>query len=556
MWSVTLGGQPLSRWGKKLDIQVNPLPSLNLRAWENELENDQDKQFLLHGIENGFDIIDDDVCITPVSCDNHPSAKPGSELYEKASEQVKKEIEAGNYVICDSKPAIISPMAAIPKPDGGVRLIHDCSRPTGMAVNDYCSADWHQKFSRVDDAASLMTPGCYMAKVDLRSAYRSVKISKASQRVTGLKWNFNGKTVYLKDTRLPFGGRLSPGIFHRLTQAVKRMMVRRGFDLLVVYLDDFLIIAETEAQCAEALNCLIQLLRRLGFAIHWGKVVDPCTKLTFLGVELDSNAMSLRLPEDKLQLLRNELHSFLQQKRASKRQFQSLAGRLSWAAGVVKGGRVFLRRVFNKIRSLHHTSHRALIGKEVRNDLHWWYNCLVTFNGRSLLLDHQPIECVFTDACNEAAGGSFGSDWFYFNWSRDLPVAESFHINEKEVLAVVLAAQRWAPLWCNKHIIIYSDNSCTVASLNKGTSRNAIVMKCLRGLFWLSAKYNFHLTSKFIRGIRNVAADSASRLHLPGYLEILLPFTSYTPLKLHMSSCSLQFLLDRFSKWNRSRQLC
>ena len=30
---------------------------LNLEAWENELENDFDKTFLLHGIEFGFDIV-------------------------------------------------------------------------------------------------------------------------------------------------------------------------------------------------------------------------------------------------------------------------------------------------------------------------------------------------------------------------------------------------------------------------------------------------------------------------------------------------------------------
>lgn len=51
--------------------------------------------------------------------------------------------------------------------------------------------------------------------------------------------------VYLKDTKLPFGAKLSPGIFHRLTQAVRRMMARRGFNLLVVYLDDFLIISNS-----------------------------------------------------------------------------------------------------------------------------------------------------------------------------------------------------------------------------------------------------------------------------------------------------------------------
>ena len=52
-------------------------------------------------------------------------------------------------------------MGVIPKPDGGVRLIHDCSHPVGMAVNDYCSVDWHQKFARVDDAAKLMSLGCF-----------------------------------------------------------------------------------------------------------------------------------------------------------------------------------------------------------------------------------------------------------------------------------------------------------------------------------------------------------------------------------------------------------
>ena len=463
---------------KKLGIEVRPTPGLQLSAWEEELKDDPDRDFLLNGIKFGFDIIDAEQNIQPVNSDNHPSAKPSGQFYDKASAQVLKEIEVGNYVICDKAPTIISPMAVVPKPDGEVRLIHDCSRPIGSSVNDYCSADWQQKFSTVDDAAKSMTEGCYFAKVDLKSAYRSVNISERSQQVTGLKWDFNGKTVYLRDTRLCFGARLSPGIFHRLTQAVKRMMSRRGFDLIIVYLDDFLIISKNKEQCALALRVLIQLLRKLGFAIHWGKVVDPTTKITFLGIELDSDTMSLRLPHDKLLSFQQEIQSFLSRKRASKRQLQALAGRLSWAAGVVKGGRVFLRRIFNQISTLKHVSHKALITPAVRADLKWWADFLHTFNGRSALLDAKPLECVFTDACDEAAGGIFGGDWFYFNWARDLPKAGPLHINEKEVLAVVVAATRWAPMWANKRIIIRSDNMVTVASVNKCSSRNHFIMQC------------------------------------------------------------------------------
>ena len=58
-----------------------------------------------------------------------------------------------------------------------------------------------------------------------------------------------------------------------------------------------------------------------------------------------------------------------------------------------------------------------------------------TFNGKARVLDSKPLECVFTDACDDAAGGSFGLDWFYFNWNQDWPKASNFHINEKEIVA-------------------------------------------------------------------------------------------------------------------------
>ena len=106
-------------------------------------------------------------------------------------------------------------------------------------------------------------------------------------------------------------------------------MARKGYDLTIVYLYDFLIISEYKHICAEALKTLIQLLRKLGFMIHWGKVVDPTTRITFLGIDLDSVSMTLRLPQEKLLLLKQELQSSLLRKHFTKCQLQSLADRLS-----------------------------------------------------------------------------------------------------------------------------------------------------------------------------------------------------------------------------------
>lgn len=204
--------------------RTSPTFGLNYTAWEEELRGDIDRTFILTSLQNGFVIIDVNTNPRPVQCENHRSARPGSPLYDQASKQILNEIGMGNYEIVSEPPEIISPLGVIAKPDGGVRLIHDCSMPHGNAVNDYSTEDWHQRFARVDDAAALVTEGCYMAKVDLQSAYRSVRLSKQSQRVTGLKWQFGNRTVYLRDTKLCFGSRLAPGIFHRLTQAVKRML--------------------------------------------------------------------------------------------------------------------------------------------------------------------------------------------------------------------------------------------------------------------------------------------------------------------------------------------
>ena len=218
-----------SRSDKKLEsVSASPQDGLCLSAWEEELQDDFDRDFLLSGIQYGFDIIDQDASPASVECSNHRSAQPGSPLYEQATAQVLKEIQMGHYEVVSQPQRIISPMGVIPKPDGGVRLIHDCLLPKGQSINNYCTSDWHQKFSRVDDAAALVTEGCYMAKVDLQAAYRHVKISEHSKQVTGLKRQFGQKTMYLRDTRLCFESKLAPGIFHRITQAVRRMLISQS----------------------------------------------------------------------------------------------------------------------------------------------------------------------------------------------------------------------------------------------------------------------------------------------------------------------------------------
>ncbi|CAC5389760.1 unnamed protein product [Mytilus coruscus] len=383
----------------------------------------------------------------------------------------------------------------------------------GSAVNDFAGEFDKQRFQTVDDACKLVSKNFYMAKVDLKAAYRSVRISKQSQKVTGLKWAFpDGHEYTFIDKKLPFGSKLAPGIFHRLSQAVRRMMSRRGFTI-VAYLDDFYICERTKKRCAQALAVLIALLRKLGFCISWSKVTDPCQKIVFLGVEIDSTTLETRLPISKLTDLKSELAEFLLRKQ-------------DW--------------------------HKLRMSGEILHDIKWWHDFMSTFNGKSFFLAKVPITSVVTDACKSGAGGFYHSDWCYVNWVEDYPFATQLHINELEAFSVALAVKRWAQNWRGKCIIVYCDNAATISCINKCTSKNAILMSFLRELFWLSATYNFHIIAKHVPGKENILADHISQLHDLTYCEKFLRFYVQPPLLVrdlvkHMSSNAIRFLLLRLT---------
>ena len=70
---------------------------------------------------------------------------------DKVEESVFEELAAGNYVITNSKPVIISALDAVPKPDSAeVRLIHDFSQPSGRALNDYADIESFKHQSLAD----------------------------------------------------------------------------------------------------------------------------------------------------------------------------------------------------------------------------------------------------------------------------------------------------------------------------------------------------------------------------------------------------------------------
>jgi hypothetical protein len=516
-----------------------------LTAWERELINTKDPNtdFILSGITDGFDIVDKGAVPEAVFSRNHPSASPGSPLYGLVHDQVCVEIAAGNYIISDEQPTIVSPLCAIPKDHKSIRLIHDASYPEGKSLNDYATITEKDRYETVDTATAMMTPNCYMAKVDLASAYRSVHISESSQKFTGLQFCVNGQTVFLKDRKLSFGSRLAPHVFSTLSQAVKRMMQHRHFNVCC-YLDDFLIVEDTFERCKDGFNVLITLLRDLGFMINWSKVCDPSQLIIFLGIELDSKYMITRLPKGKLEALQDMLRELRALKRISRRQLERITGRLSHATQVIHCGRAFLHSMYDAIARTRSRKSRIRLAGLIREDLNWWFQTMEGLNGKSICINKQTMLGLQTDSCVVGAAAVYGPHYCYINWSQDWPQADSLHINYKETLIVVLAAARFGPLWRKKRIIVQTDNTVTVSLINRLTAREPLVLKCVKYLLYLSVMYDFEITAVHIPGKLNYLADALSRLHEPKMFNCF-PLSMFFNSTCYISDKSMESLLYR-----------
>ena len=98
--------------------------------------------------------------------------------------------------------------------------------------------------------------------------------------------------------------------------------------------------------------------------------------ITFLGMELDSVALEIRLPQEKLSQLKAVLASWRGRKVCRKRDLLSLIGLLSHACKVVRAGRSFLRRLIDLSTIAKHLHHfiRLTLSPSTLHEYYYQYH--------------------------------------------------------------------------------------------------------------------------------------------------------------------------------------
>ncbi|XP_065840188.1 uncharacterized protein [Oscarella lobularis] len=223
------------------------------------------------------------------------------------------EVRARRMLLLDSSPFAsrvhISPFGVLPKPHqpGRWRLIVDFSAPAAASLNDGIDSRWRSlRYASIDDAVDLVRllgPECLLAKLDLRAAYRVVPVHPDDRCLLGVRWK---GALYL-EAALTFGLHSAPKIFSAVADALLWVMFRAGVTIGLHCLDDFLLLGRAGGlECARHLERALAVCKKLGVPDAMHKVEGPASTLTFLGIEFDTVAGVLRLPEDQLHRLRSQ----------------------------------------------------------------------------------------------------------------------------------------------------------------------------------------------------------------------------------------------------------
>ncbi|XP_068690529.1 uncharacterized protein [Montipora foliosa] len=174
----------------------------------------------------------------------------------------------------------------------------------------------------IHTAVEMMTPGCYMCSVDLKSAYYSVAIAPSDQKY--LKFSWRGKLYQF--TCFPNGLAFCPRKFTKLLKPVYSTLRNLGH-LSVAYIDDSYLQADTYELCVQNVIDTLSLFHQVVFVIHPDKsVLIPTQRLTFLGFVLDSQSMTVALTGEQAVKVKEACQQLLQEKSITIREVAKVLG--------------------------------------------------------------------------------------------------------------------------------------------------------------------------------------------------------------------------------------
>lgn len=447
------------------------------------------------------------------------------EHHNELKEKITKEVELGRiggpFQTLPISNLRTSPIGVVPKGDNsGWRLITHLSFPKFNSVNSFIDPEEtsvkYTSFDSVIQMIAKIGKGANIGKRDIKSAFRLLPIYPGDFDLLGFKFD----DMYYIDKCLPMGCSISCKVFEDFATFLNWLAREKSnVDTIDHYLDDFIFAGYNATICSEVMNTFNSICYELGVPLAEDKSVGPTTCLTFLGLEIDTIEMLVRIPHPKCVELLNLLQDLLLIKKVTLKQLQSILGKLNFFTRAIRPGRAFVRRLYDATIGVVKPHHYIRVTQSMREDIFMWCRFLEGFNGKVYFLEEEwhsdQTLNLFTDSSGSVelgCGAYFNGEWCFFGWPKHWKYIDGSHdMTFLELIPVVLSVIIWGDKLANKKITFHIDNQALVAVMNKQTSRSELVMVLVRALVLKSMLHNILFRAEYISTKSNIIADAISR---------------------------------------------
>ena len=434
----------------------------------------------------------------------------------------------------------ISPIGLVEKTDNTWRLITHLSHPCDNSVNDFIDQQFCAvRYSSFDNALNMVSSlgrSAELGKIDIRQAFRLLIVNPAEFDLLGIM--FDGK--YYVDKCLPMGCSISCALFEKFASFLHWVIEKEsGIISLDHYLDDFLFGgAALTNDCRVLMDTFHLVSKEMGIPLAENKTEGPTTKLTYLGLDIDTVEMKVKIPESKLEKLHYGIRYIISHNKIKLKELESIVGVMAFCARAIPSARAFIRRFYDLIAAVRVKKpyFYIRITQGTKADAKVWLEFLDKFNGECYLPERfwsaNDTLKLFSDSTGNptlGCGAYFDGDWIQFRWPESWALEEFMSdMSFLEFVPVLLAMFTWVAKLRNKKIILRIDNQALVSIINSRTSKSKFVMHLLRPFVLLTMCNNVQFKAVFIQGVHNEIADALSRFQM-GRFRHLAPDASPLP---------------------------
>jgi hypothetical protein len=313
---------------------------------------------------------------------------------------------------------------------------------------------------------------------------------------------------------------------------------------------------ESPEEVQRHLKIVTELFISVGFIINWAKSeVSPTQVIEFLGLQVDTLALSFSLPETKVESIIASCVSLLNQNLVKLRDLASVLGNFSWAIPTVPFAqghcRLLQKFYIRSVRYFEDLNKTVVLPTEARADLEWWVANLRHSNGKAFFLSDPDLE-ICSDASLKGWGAVCDGITTRGPWLKE---DGSRHINELELMGALFALQTFTKDSANISVHLFLDNSTAVAYVNKcgGTRSGSLTAIAAKIVSWCESR-SLTLTASHLPGILNSVADRESRSTLDAsdwmlYQEAFRLLHNLWPMQVDLFAAAWNAQLPQFVSW-------